>query len=48
MAVTTSIRLNAHLADEAKKVLGVKSGTEAVHALRERTHPILTPTEKKW
>ena len=37
MAVTmTSIRLDTHLADEAKKVLGVKSRTEAVHvALRE-------------
>ena len=32
----TSIRLDAHLADEAVKVLGVKSRTEAVHvALRE-------------
>jgi Arc/MetJ family transcription regulator len=37
MAVTmTSIRLDIRLADEAKKVLGVKSRTEAVHiALRE-------------
>jgi Arc/MetJ family transcription regulator len=37
MAVTmTSIRLDTHLADEAKKALGVKSRTEAVHvALRE-------------
>ena len=37
MAVTmTSIRLDIHLADEAAKVLGVKSRTEAVHvALRE-------------
>jgi Arc/MetJ family transcription regulator len=37
MATTmTSIRLDTHLADEAKKVLGVKSRTEAVHlALRE-------------
>lgn len=37
MTVTmTSIRLDTHLADEAKKVLGVKSRTEAVHvALRE-------------
>jgi Arc/MetJ family transcription regulator len=37
MAVTiTSIRLDTHLADEAKKLLGVKSRTEAVHvALRE-------------
>ena len=33
MAVTmTSIRLDTHLADEAAKVLGVKSRTEAVHA----------------
>jgi Arc/MetJ family transcription regulator len=32
MAVTmTSIRLDTHLADEAAKVLGVKSRTEAVH-----------------
>ena len=32
----TSIRLDIHLADEAVKVLGVKSRTEAVHvALRE-------------
>jgi len=32
MAVNkTSIRVNARLADEAKKVLGVKSRTEAVH-----------------
>jgi Arc/MetJ family transcription regulator len=32
----TSIRLDIHLADEAKKALGVKSRTEAVHvALRE-------------
>lgn len=37
MAVTlTSIRLDTHLADKARKVLGVKSRTEAVHAaLRE-------------
>ena len=37
MGVTmTSIRLDTHLADEAKKLLGVKSRTEAVHvALRE-------------
>ena len=37
MAVTmTSIRLDIHLADEAKEVLGAKSRTEAVHvALRE-------------
>jgi Arc/MetJ family transcription regulator len=32
----TSIRLDTYLADEAAKVLGVKSRTEAVHtALRE-------------
>ncbi len=32
----TSIRLDTHLADEAAKILGVKSRTEAVHiALRE-------------
>ncbi len=32
----TSIRLDTDLADEAKKVLGVKSRTEAIHmALRE-------------
>ncbi len=32
----TSIRLNTQLADEAVKVLGVKTRTEAVHiALRE-------------
>jgi len=32
----TSIRLDTHLADEAAKVLGVKSRTEAIHvALRE-------------
>jgi Arc/MetJ family transcription regulator len=37
MAVrTTSIRVDARLADEAKKLLGVKSRTEAVYiALRE-------------
>lgn len=37
MPVTmTSIRLDTHLADEAAKLLGVKSRTEAVHtALRE-------------
>jgi Arc/MetJ family transcription regulator len=37
MAVTmTSIRLDTRLADEAAKVLGVRSRTEAVHAaLRE-------------
>ena len=37
MATTmTSIRLDIRLADEAAKVLGVKSRTEAVHAaLRE-------------
>jgi len=37
MATTmTSIRLDTHLADEAARVLGVKSRTEAVHqALRE-------------
>jgi Arc/MetJ family transcription regulator len=35
-ATLTSIRLDTHLADEARKVLGVKSRTEAVHvALRE-------------
>lgn len=35
-ATLTSIRLDTHLADEAAKVLGVKSRTEAVHvALRE-------------
>ena len=32
----TSIRLDTHLADEAAKILGVRSRTEAVHvALRE-------------
>jgi Arc/MetJ family transcription regulator len=32
MAVTmTSIRLDTHLADEAAKILGVKSRTEAIH-----------------
>lgn len=32
----TSIRVDARLADEAKKVLGVRSRTEAAHvALRE-------------
>jgi Arc/MetJ family transcription regulator len=37
MAVTmTSIRLDTQLADEAAKILGVKSRTEAVHvALKE-------------
>jgi Arc/MetJ family transcription regulator len=37
MAVTlTSIRLDTQLADDAAKILGVKSRTEAVHtALRE-------------
>jgi Arc/MetJ family transcription regulator len=37
MAVTlTSIRLDTHLADEAARILGVKSRTEAIHvALRE-------------
>ena len=37
MTVTmTSIRLDTQLADEAAKILGVKSRTEAVHvALRE-------------
>lgn len=35
-ANTTSIRLDAHLVDEAKKLLGMKSRKEAVHmALRE-------------
>jgi Arc/MetJ family transcription regulator len=35
-ATLTSIRLDTHLADEAAKVLGVKSRTEAVQvALRE-------------
>ena len=34
--VMTSIRLDSALADEAAKVLGVKSRTEAIHvALRE-------------
>jgi Arc/MetJ family transcription regulator len=34
----TSIRLDTHLADEAARILGVKSRTEAVHvALREIT-----------
>jgi Arc/MetJ family transcription regulator len=32
----TSIRLDTHLADEAAKVLGVKTRTEAIHvALKE-------------
>ena len=32
----TPIRLDTHLADEARKILGVRSRTEAVHtALRE-------------
>lgn len=37
MATTmTSIRLDIHLADDAKRILGVKTRTEAVHvALRE-------------
>ncbi len=37
MAVNkTSVRVSVHLADEAKRALGVKSRTEAVHvALRE-------------
>ena len=36
MAVTmTSIRLDTQLADEAVKVLGVKSRTEAVHVALE-------------
>jgi Arc/MetJ family transcription regulator len=35
-ATLTSIRLDTHLADEAAKILGVKSRTKAVHvALRE-------------
>jgi Arc/MetJ family transcription regulator len=35
-ATLTSIRLDTRLADEAAKVLGLKSRTEAVHAaLRE-------------
>lgn len=35
-ATLTSIRLDTHLADEAAKVLGVKSRTEAIHvALKE-------------
>ncbi len=35
-ATLTSIRLDTQLADDAAKVLGVKSRTEAVHvALRE-------------
>ena len=35
-ATLTSIRLDTHLADEAARVLGVKTRTEAVHvALRE-------------
>lgn len=36
MAVTmTSIRLDTQLADEAAKILGVKSRTEAVHVALE-------------
>jgi hypothetical protein len=35
-ATLTSIRLDTHLADEAAKVLGVKSRTQAAHvALKE-------------
>jgi Arc/MetJ family transcription regulator len=35
-ATLTSIRVDTHLADQARKVLGAKSRTEAVHvALRE-------------
>jgi len=33
--VLTSIRLNKDLADEAAKVLGVKSRTEAIHLALE-------------
>lgn len=29
--IMTSIRLDSHLADEAAKILGVKSRTEAIH-----------------
>jgi Arc/MetJ family transcription regulator len=37
VAVTlTSIRLNTKLADEAAKVLGVKTRTEAIHKALER------------
>ena len=36
MATMTSIRLDTRLADQAVKVLGVKSRTEAIHvSLRE-------------
>ena len=36
MAAMTSIRLDTRLADEAARVLGVKSRTEAIHvSLRE-------------
>jgi Arc/MetJ family transcription regulator len=36
MAAKTSVMVNAHLVDEAAKILGTKSRTEAVHiALRE-------------
>jgi Arc/MetJ family transcription regulator len=35
-ATMTSIRLDTHLADEAVKILGAKSRTDAIHiALRE-------------
>ncbi len=54
MATTmTSIRLDTHLADEAARVLGVKSRTEAVHqALREivalkRFKDLMTQTSAK-
>jgi hypothetical protein len=40
MALTmTSIRLDTNLADEGAKILGVKSRTEAIHAL---------PSAKSW
>jgi len=41
----TSIRLDTPLADEAAKVLGMKTRTEAVLHAWEKNHPILTPTE---
>lgn len=47
MAVTTSIRLDIRLANEAMKVLGVKSRTEAVRVALKQIVALRPPKAKK-
>jgi Arc/MetJ family transcription regulator len=47
MGVTTSIRLNARLANEAMKLLGVKSRTEAARVALRQIIAMKRPKGKK-